>query len=173
VAAASAAATAAFLGPVAAAGPVHADQPAGRVCMVLAPENVHGLGHVGWGYRHTDGLLWDYGAASFEDRPWRATGTLTEMLAGFRTREAPPGSYLYIRCRSTGGEDDAAAKAAADFSDAQPYNLFTSNCLTRALRIFHAYDASGELASLGQGLFTPPRWYFDHDLDGFEGQTRL
>lgn len=158
---------------VAAAGPARADQPAGRVCMFLAPDNVHGFGHVGWGYRHADGLLWDYGATSFQNRPWRASGTLPEMLAAFRTRENPPDSFLYLRCRSTGSEDDAAAKAAADFSDAQPYNLFTSNCLTRSLRIFHAYDGSGDLASLGEGLFTPPRWYFDHDLDGFEPRSRL
>jgi hypothetical protein len=141
--------------------------------MVLAPQNVHGLGHVGWGYRHADGVLWDYGATGVQNRPWRAAGTLAQMLADFRTREDPPDSYLYIRCRSTAAENETAAKAAADASDAQPYNLFTSNCLTRSLRVFHAYDGSADLASLGDGLFTPPRWYFDHDLDGFEPQERL
>lgn len=141
--------------------------------MFLAPENVLGLGHVGWAYRHADGILWDYGATSFQDQPWRATGSLDRMLADFRSREQPPGSYVFFRCRGTAADDEAAAKAAADASDAQPYNLFTSNCLTRSLKVFHAYDGTPDLASLGSGLFTAPRWYFDNDLDGFEPQARL
>lgn len=170
-------ASAAVLAPALAAGPALADpsspEPPGRVCMFLAPENVFGLGHVGWAYRHADGKLWDYGATSYDERPWRASNSLEQMLSDFRNREAAPSSFLYFRCRSTAEDDEAAAKAAADTSDSEPYNLITSNCLTRSLRIFHAYDGSADLASLGSGLLTAPRWYFDHDLDGFEPQARL
>jgi hypothetical protein len=172
ISALTAAVLAPVLAPVLAAGPGRAEQP-GRVCMFLAPDNVHGLGHVGWGYRRADGVRWDYGSTAFGDPPWRASGPLPQMLADFRDRETPPDSYLYMRCRSTDRADDAAAGLAADSADAEPYNLFTSNCLTRTLVVFHAYDASADLASLGDGLFTPPRWYFDHDLDGFEPRTRL
>jgi hypothetical protein len=154
------------------ATPAHADS-GGRVCLFLAPENVHGFGHVGWGYRHADGGLWEFGATVDATSAWHGGGTFDHMTADFGDPQVSGGVYRSYRCRATVGGDDAAAKAAAITADAEVYDLFTSNCLTRSLEVFHAYDGSGDLASLGDGRFTAPRWYFDNDLDGFEPEQQL
>lgn len=152
--------------------PYAADAP-GRVCMFLAPEHVFGLGHVGWAYRETDGATWEFGATSGADSSWHKSGPFTEVLTGFRNGGDSSGPYRTYRCKDTVGHDDVRAAAKVDQLEAEQYDIFTNNCLTRSLEVFQAYDDSGGLAALGAGRLTAPRWYFDNDLAGFETATEL
>ena len=145
----------------------------GRVCMFLAPEHVFGLGHVGWAYRWSDAQNWDFGSTTGSTASWHKSGAFADVLKGFHDAPDSSGPYKSYRCRNTTGHDQAAAAAKADQVAAEPYDILTNNCLTRSLEIFETYDTSGGLTSLGEGKLTAPRWYFEHDLDGFEPAAGL
>ena len=147
--------------------------PPGRVCMFLAPDHVFGLGHVGWAYRETDAATWEFGATSGADASWHKSGSFTDVLTGFRNGGDSSGPYRSYRCKDTVGHDDVHAAAKVEQLEAEQYDIFTNNCLTRSLEIFEVYDDSGGLANLGAGRLTAPRWYFDNDLVGFEAATAL
>jgi hypothetical protein len=141
--------------------------------MFLAPEHVFGLGHVGWAYRSADATSWGFGSTRSASASWHKTGTFADVLSGFQGAGDSSGAYKAYRCRNTDGHNEPAAGARADQVEAEDYDVLTNNCLTRSLEIFHAYDDTGGLASLGEGRLTAPRWYFDHDLDGFEASVPL
>ncbi|NUR59267.1 MAG: hypothetical protein HOV87_11440 [Catenulispora sp.] len=156
---------------VSASGTVAAAAPAGRVCMVDAPDGALGFGHVAWSYRDADGSGWDYGA-TLQSHNWRRHGSEQQMLHDFATMDES-GGYRTYRCTDTAADDQRAADAKVVAGFARPYSLATDNCLTRAIEIFKAYDRSGGLNGLEPGRFTFPNAYFNYELTGWGPETKL
>lgn len=151
-------------GPAAALG-------AGRVCMFNATEGALTAGHVGWAIQVGGADDWIYGATEDASHNWQKESNWKAMLNAFRV-QGGKGYYDTYRCKSTSHSSVTAVKNEVKAAYSRPYNLYTDNCLTRAVEFFVAYD-SDLSSSFPLASYTGPNWYYDNDLGGFEGKVNL
>jgi hypothetical protein len=81
-----------------------------------------------------------------------------------------PGYYTKYRCASVASSNPTLAYNAALNGAARQYNLYTDNCLTRAVEIFNAYGVT----NLPGAANTPPNGYYNVELPlSFAGSVKL
>jgi hypothetical protein len=153
-----------FLTPPASASPA---TWAPAVCMVNAPNSTVGLGHVGWAIREETNR-WAIGATegSGAGDNWdRFDVTDAQFHQIFRDK----GNYSTFRCR---GASAGLQNAWSNWQAAKQrgYNLFSDNCLTRAVDLMN---------QMGLGLKSAAGWapniYYDQVLNdwGFAGRENI
>jgi hypothetical protein len=156
------------------AGPAMALGP-GRVCMFFAPSGANWLGHVGWAFEEGKKDNWIYGATENPDGnnhgpnpdkattgSWSYSAPWWRVLSDFRANKDFHGAgyYQYYRCTNTGGSSVGAAIRMADATQYDGFDGVANNCLTKAVRIYRAYDGDPRILYLPDGSWTSPATYF-------------
>ncbi|GAA2637119.1 hypothetical protein SMC26_43780 [Actinomadura fulvescens] len=137
----------------------------GRVCLMYAPVPV--IGHVGWAVRAENGL-W-YGGGTDPSNRWfqpmrnwiAGPYSFRRLLATFHGQN-PISAYRSFRCRSVRSRGSLAALAEFRSVARWPYDVVSSNCLTRSIRTLKAY--SGDLSEMPSGIAQRPSDYYHRTL---------
>jgi len=159
-----------------------ASATAGEICMFNAPSGAEllpgvGAGHVGWGFL-SGGSTWIFGATEGAGQVWQTSGSWDTMLNTFGSGtnfSKGPGYYTQYRCASVSSSQPTLAYNTALNQASRQYNLYTDNCLTRAVEIFDAYGATDlPSATSTPPEDTPPNIYYGSLLpQSFAGSVAL
>jgi hypothetical protein len=142
----------------------------GKICLFNAPtgasievlnHDIADFGHTGWGYLVGGTSTWVFGATEEPNITWHTTGSWSQMLAAFAgaSHGHAANYYLYYKCTDTDTSAVGAANKEVSKLEAETYDWYGNNCLTRSIAIFQAYDSA---ITYHNPAGTGPNWYFDN-----------
>lgn len=135
------------------------------------------VGHVGWAFQSGTGDSWVFGATEGvfpqptidpgkPTNSWVDTGSWAKVLQAFGTGShitKGTGYYRLYKCTNVATGNPTLAYNEAISGGRTGYNVFTDNCLTKAIAILRAYGLTGladGAVSPSVGLNSLPDTYF-------------